>query len=47
MSDNFVIKKGIRDNLDSVSKVAGRVYFCTDTGEIYIDTIEKGRILTS
>ena len=47
MSDNFVIKKGIRDNLDSVSKAAGTVYFCTDTGEIYIDTIEKGRILTS
>lgn len=47
MSNNFVIKKGIRDNLDSVSNAAGTVYFCIDTGEIYIDTIEKGRILTS
>lgn len=47
MSDNFVIKKGIKDNLDRESKAAGTVYFCTDTGEIYIDTIEKGRILAS
>lgn len=47
MSDNFVIKKGIRDDLKEVPNAAGTVYFCTDTGEIYIDTAEKGRILTS
>lgn len=36
MATPFIIKKGLSSALTSQSIVAGTIYFCTDTGEMYV-----------
>lgn len=44
MATPFIIKKGLSSALTSQPIVAGTIYFCTDTGEMYVGTADGEKI---